>query len=62
VLAPDNIFGRPGTADKTGINRVELFTIVEVTSRSSDDGEGKDGHGSEDSGELDLDHDYIVWG
>ena len=56
----DSISDRPGTADKAGI---EVFTIVKVTSRSSNDGEGEDGHGSEeDSSELDLNHDYIVWG
>ena len=57
------VFDRLGTADKAGVDEVEVVTIVEVTSRSSEDGEGEDGHSSEeDSGELDLDHGDIVWG
>lgn len=57
----DIISGQPSTANMAGI---EVFTIVKVMSRSSDDGEGEDEHGSEEvSSELDLDHDpNIVWG
>ena len=62
-VAHDCEFDSPGTADKAGVDEVEVVTIVEVTSRSSDDGKGEDGHsGEEDSGELDLDHGGIVWG